>query len=70
MRKPWNEYFMDLAFMVATRSTCVRKKVGAVIINPEFKAIIATGYKSDYKPQNPNPKFGPIDYDAIWDFTA
>jgi|SaaInlV_165m_DNA_1040744.scaffolds.fasta_scaffold65518_2 dCMP deaminase len=44
MRKPWNEYFMDLAFMVATRSTCVRKKVGAVIINPEFKAIIATGY--------------------------
>lgn len=44
MRKPWNEYFMDLAFMVATRSTCTRKKVGAVIINPEFKAIIATGY--------------------------
>ena len=28
-----------------------------------------TGYKSDYKPQNPNPKFGPIDYDAVWDFT-
>ena len=29
-----------------------------------------TGYKSDYKPQNPNPKFGPIYYDAVWDFKA
>ncbi len=27
-----------------------------------------TAYKSDYKPQNPNPKFGPIYYDAVWDF--
>ncbi len=44
MRKPWNDYFMDIAFMVATRSTCTRKKVGAVIVNPEFKAIISTGY--------------------------
>lgn len=44
MRKPWNNYFMDIALIVATRSTCARKKVGAVIINPEFKAIIATGY--------------------------
>lgn len=29
-----------------------------------------TAYKSDYKPQNPNPKFGPINYDSVWDFTA
>ena len=35
---------MDIAFMVATRSTCTRKKVGAVIVNPKFKAIISTGY--------------------------
>ena len=28
-----------------------------------------TAYRTDYKPQNPNPKFGPIDYDAVWDFT-
>jgi len=27
-----------------------------------------TAYKSDYKPQNPNPKFGPISYDSVWDF--
>jgi hypothetical protein len=29
-----------------------------------------TAYKTDYKPQNPNPKIGPINYDAIWDFKA
>ena len=29
-----------------------------------------TAYRSDYKPRNPNPKFGPINYDAIWDFKA
>jgi dCMP deaminase len=44
MRKPWNNYFMDIASMVATRSTCKRKKVGAVIVSPKFKAIISTGY--------------------------
>jgi len=27
-----------------------------------------TAYKSDYKPQNPNPKFGPIYYDSVWEF--
>ena len=27
-----------------------------------------TGYRTDYKPENPNPKFGPIYYDAVWDF--
>ena len=29
-----------------------------------------TAYKTDYKPLNPNPKIGPINYDAIWDFKA
>jgi hypothetical protein len=27
-----------------------------------------TAYKTDYKPQDPNPKQGPVNYDAIWDF--
>ena len=27
-----------------------------------------TGYRTDYKPENPNPKYGPIYYDAVWDF--
>lgn len=44
IRKTWNEYFIDTAYHIATRSTCTRKKVGAVIINPSTKSIIATGY--------------------------
>lgn len=42
MRKPWNEYFMDQAKMVATRATCDRLHVGAVIVRD--KRIISTGY--------------------------
>lgn len=42
MRKPWNEYFMDQAFMVATRATCDRLHVGAVVVRD--KRIISTGY--------------------------
>jgi hypothetical protein len=29
-----------------------------------------TAYKTNYKPLNPNPDYGPINYDAIWDFKA
>ena len=42
MRKPWNDYFMDQARMVATRATCDRLHVGAVIVRD--KRIISTGY--------------------------
>jgi dCMP deaminase len=41
-RKTWDEYFLDIAEMVASRSTCFRNKVGAVIVSD--KDIIATGY--------------------------
>jgi len=43
MRRPsWDEYFMTIAHQVATRSTCVRRKVGAVLVRD--KRILATGY--------------------------
>jgi dCMP deaminase len=42
MRQTWREYFMDIARVVATRSTCTRKKVGAVIVKD--KNILTTGY--------------------------
>ncbi len=43
MKRPnWNMYFMQLADVVATRSNCVRRSVGAVLI--QDKRIIATGY--------------------------
>lgn len=41
-RPGWNEYFMGIAKVVATRSTCLRKQVGAVIVKD--KRILSTGY--------------------------
>jgi dCMP deaminase len=42
MRPTTNEYFMEIAKVVATRSTCLRHHVGAVIVKD--KHIISTGY--------------------------
>ena len=42
MRKPWDQYFMDIARMVATRATCDRKHEGCVVFAK--KQIVATGY--------------------------
>lgn len=41
-RPSWDEYFMNIARMAATRSTCLRRHVGAIIVKD--KHIIATGY--------------------------
>jgi dCMP deaminase len=41
-RVEWDEYFMDLAVMVASRSTCLRKQHGAVIVKD--KQVLSTGY--------------------------
>ena len=41
-RLPWPQYFMDITYMVAERSTCTRAKVGAVIVRD--RSILATGY--------------------------
>ena len=41
-RPSWDEYFMTLAREVATRTTCLRRGVGAVIVKD--KRILATGY--------------------------
>ena len=42
MRKSWDEYFMEIAEIVKTRSTCLRRQVGAVIVKDD--AVISTGY--------------------------
>lgn len=42
MRHTWDRYFMNIAREAATRATCPRKHVGAVIVRD--KNIIATGY--------------------------
>lgn len=41
-RPTWDAYFLELARLVSSRSTCVRRKVGAVLIKD--KRIVATGY--------------------------
>lgn len=41
-RLSWDEYFMQMAELAATRSTCLRRQVGAVIV--QDKRVIATGY--------------------------
>lgn len=46
-RKNWDEYFMDIAKNVATRSTCDRKFVGAVIVRDRM--ILSTGYNGSIR---------------------
>ncbi|MCL1915314.1 MAG: cytidine/deoxycytidylate deaminase family protein [Desulfovibrionaceae bacterium] len=41
-RLPWPEYFMGITRMAAERSTCLRRKVGAIAVRD--KRILATGY--------------------------
>jgi len=41
-RPSWETYFMDITALVAKRTTCLRRAVGAVIVKD--KRILATGY--------------------------
>lgn len=41
-RMSWDEYFMEMAKLAAKRSTCLRRTVGAVIV--QDKHVVATGY--------------------------
>jgi len=42
MRPSWIDYFMQIATLVSLRASCVRRKVGAVLVKD--KRILATGY--------------------------
>ena len=41
-RPSWDDYFLEIASLVAKRSTCLRRQVGAVIVKD--KRILTTGY--------------------------
>jgi len=41
-RPTWDQYFMEIAVLVAKRSTCLRRAVGALIVKD--KRILSTGY--------------------------
>ena len=48
MERPSNdEYFMEMAQLVSSRSTCLRRKVGAVIVKE--KRVLSTGYNGSPK---------------------
>ncbi len=41
-RPSWHQYFMKMAILAAERSTCLRRKVGAIIVRDN--QILSTGY--------------------------
>ncbi|MDD5254954.1 MAG: cytidine/deoxycytidylate deaminase family protein [Candidatus Omnitrophica bacterium] len=41
-RPGWDEYFLEVAHLVAKRATCLRRRVGSVLVKD--KKILATGY--------------------------
>lgn len=46
-RPSYDEYFMRMAFLAASRSTCLRRKVGAVLVKE--KHVLSTGYNGPPK---------------------
>jgi dCMP deaminase len=42
VRPGWDEYFLEIAKLVSKRSTCLRRKVGALVV--KGRRILATGY--------------------------
>src|SRR3954467_4318329 len=50
-RANWDEYFMSIAQVVATRSTCPRKYVGSVLVRN--RTILSTGYNGSIRGKPP-----------------
>jgi dCMP deaminase len=47
MRADWHTYFMGIAHQAATRATCLRKHVGAVIVRD--RTVLSTGYNGSIR---------------------
>jgi dCMP deaminase len=47
MRTGWDQYFMGIAHQAATRATCLRKHVGAVIVRD--RTVLSTGYNGSVR---------------------
>lgn len=56
-RPTWDTYFMDIAKLVATRATCQRRSVGAVVVRD--KRILCTGYNGAPRGLEHCPSNGP-----------
>lgn len=46
-RPTWDDYFMEIAHVVAKRSTCLRRQVGCVLVRD--RRLLATGYNGPPK---------------------
>lgn len=46
-RPSFEKIYMDLAYKLAERSTCVRLKVGTVITSTDFRKVLAVGYNGN-----------------------
>ena len=46
-RPSWQEYFMQMAFLAAKRSTCLRRQVGAALVKDN--QLLSTGYNGSPK---------------------
>ncbi|MDI6701056.1 MAG: dCMP deaminase family protein [bacterium] len=46
-RPSWDEYFMEITKLVSSRATCLRRKVGAIIVKDRH--ILSTGYNGPPK---------------------
>lgn len=57
-RPSWDTYFMQIAHLVATRATCPRRSVGALIVRD--KRILSTGYNGAPRGLAHCPEGGPF----------
>ncbi|PTL85427.1 cytidine/deoxycytidylate deaminase family protein [Vitiosangium sp. GDMCC 1.1324] len=46
-RSSWDQYFMDIAHQVASRATCDRRHVGALLVRD--RTILSTGYNGSIR---------------------
>lgn len=46
-RPSWQKYFMEMAYLASQRGTCLRRKVGAVLVRDN--QILSTGYNGSPK---------------------
>jgi dCMP deaminase len=47
VRPSFPEIYMELAFILAARSTCLRLRVGTVITSTDFRKVLAIGYNGN-----------------------
>jgi dCMP deaminase len=48
VRPSWDEYFAKIVEDVARRSTCYKRQIGAIVVNPEHE-IVATGFNGNVR---------------------